>query len=252
MSASSDSREDAAWSAYWADEYRAAFRLFLRLAMEGSASAQLQVGYMHDHGEGVREDPKLAARWYRAAADQGDMHGQYNVGLCHAEGEGVARDPAAAAGWFRRAAQQGHGEAQLKLGLLYERGEGVAQSFAPGGALVSPRGRAGGRGGLDQAHPAHDSHAAAIGMSDLFGEPVADTPPAAADRPLADRLRPGALAELVGQERLLAAGGCARPHAAASPAGVLDPLGPARLRQDHARPPAGAARWMSRCWRCRR
>ena len=40
-------------------------------------------------------------------------------------------------------------------------------------------------------------------MSDLFDRPATDTPPPGAPRPLADRLRPKTLSEVIGQEQLL-------------------------------------------------
>ena len=46
MSDTNDEREALAWSAFLADEHGTAFRLFLRLALDGSAEAQRQVGLM--------------------------------------------------------------------------------------------------------------------------------------------------------------------------------------------------------------
>ncbi len=62
-----------------------------------------------------------------------------------------------------------------------------------------------------------------------------------APRPLADRLRPKRLEEIVGQDHLLAADGPIGRMLAARPALLDDPLGAAGLRQDHDRPPAGRA-----------
>ena len=62
-----------------------------------------------------------------------------------------------------------------------------------------------------------------------------------APRPLADRLRPTRLDEVVGQEHLLAADAPIGRMVAARPALLDDPLGAAGLRQDHDRPPAGRA-----------
>ena len=61
-----------------------------------------------------------------------------------------------------------------------------------------------------------------------------------APRPLADRLRPKRLDDVVGQDHLLGPEGPDRPHAGAGPARLPDPLGPARHA---ARPPSRA------CWR---
>ena len=37
----------------------------------GLCVAQVQLGYMYDHGQGVTKDDTEALKWYRKAADQG-------------------------------------------------------------------------------------------------------------------------------------------------------------------------------------
>ena len=151
MSDTNDDRVALAWSAFLADEHSVAFRLFLRLALDGSAEAQRQVGLMHDQGKGVRQDHAQAARWYRTAADQGDAHAQHSLAVCYLIGEGLERDPAHASRWFRRAAQQGHEGSQCELGLLYESARVFLRT--PGVRCIGIRsgrgpGDAGGRGAV--------------------------------------------------------------------------------------------------------
>jgi hypothetical protein len=73
-------------------------------------------------------------------------------------------------------------------------------------------------------------------MADLF-EAAGLTPQQPS--PLADRLRPQTLSEVVGQDHLLGPKGPIGRMAEAKAAVVDDPLGPARHRQDHHRAPAG-------------
>jgi putative ATPase len=65
-------------------------------------------------------------------------------------------------------------------------------------------------------------------MADLFGEPAPSTPPqeAAANAPLADRLRPKALAEVVGQEHLTGPEGAIGRMVAAGKLGSMILWGP--------------------------
>ena len=67
----------------------------------------------------------------------------------------------------------------------------------------------------------------------------AATPPAHA--PLAERMRPRDLDEVVGQDALVGAGGPLRALAEAGEPALADPLGPARLREDDARAAARRA-----------
>lgn len=84
---------------------------------------------MYDKGQGVRQDFKEAARWYRLAADQGDASAQSNLGLLYANGQGVRQDIKEALRWYRLAADQGNAPAQSNLGFLYYKGEGVPQDY---------------------------------------------------------------------------------------------------------------------------
>jgi hypothetical protein len=57
-------------AAYARGDYETAFKLWLPLAMEGSAQAQLNVGRMYERGEWVAQDKQAAMEWYSKAAEQ--------------------------------------------------------------------------------------------------------------------------------------------------------------------------------------
>ncbi len=65
----------------------------------------------------------------RRVAEQGDAAAQFDLGLMYLKGEGVPQDHAEAVKWYRRAAEQGLAEAQFNLGLMYDKGEGVPQDY---------------------------------------------------------------------------------------------------------------------------
>ena len=70
---------DAA-AAYARGNYAEALVLFRALAIEegsfAQAIGQYFIGRMFNNGEGVTQDYKEAAKWYRKAADQGDADAQ--------------------------------------------------------------------------------------------------------------------------------------------------------------------------------
>ena len=96
-----------------------------RLAGQGDAIAQYNLGLMYYNGRGILRDYAEAVRWYRKAADQGDADAQNNLGAMYHDGQGVPQDYAEAVRWFRKAADQGHTDAQSNLGLMYKYGRGV-------------------------------------------------------------------------------------------------------------------------------
>jgi TPR repeat protein len=102
------------------------------------AEAQCDLGTMYDKGEGVQQDFKQAAAWYRKAADQGNAKAQCTLGnICH-QGQGVQQDSKQAVAWYRKAADQAtlqgdaevHSIACLNLGILSELAGDYRAAFA--------------------------------------------------------------------------------------------------------------------------
>ena len=79
-----------------------------KLAEQGDARAQYNLGVKYDNGEGVIEDDKLAVEWYTKAAMQGYARAQYNLGVKYDNGEGVIKDDKVAVEWYTKAAMQGY------------------------------------------------------------------------------------------------------------------------------------------------
>ncbi len=98
-----------------------------KLAEQGDAEAQYNLGVLYDLGHGVPQDDTQAALWYRKAAEQGYAYAQNNLGVLYDLGHGVPQDDTQAALWFRKAAEQGSAEAQYNLGVDYHDGHGVPQ-----------------------------------------------------------------------------------------------------------------------------
>jgi len=60
-------------------------------------------------------------------ADNGDAVAQYELGVCYREGKQVKEDYREAVRWFLRAANQGHGEGQYNCGVAYYEGLGLEE-----------------------------------------------------------------------------------------------------------------------------
>ena len=108
----------------------AAFAELKALGNKGNASAQYNLGFMYEKGEGVPKDSVQAASWYRKSAEQGDAAGQMALGLMYANGTGVPKDAVQAVYWYRKSAEQGDAFGQTNLGAMYSRGEGVPKDLA--------------------------------------------------------------------------------------------------------------------------
>jgi len=122
-------RSELAVAFYQNGDYRVAFNLFKKDAVQGDASAQYYLGLMYGKGQGVDQDYKQAVNWYKKAADQGVVYAQYIIGVSYANGVGVTQDYKQAVKWFQKAASQGYADAQNNLGLAYGKGQGVTQDY---------------------------------------------------------------------------------------------------------------------------
>jgi len=112
-------------AAYERGDYATALQEWLRLAEQGDAAAQNNLGDMYYIGEGVPENDAEAVKWFRKAAEQGLAEAQVNLGIMYANGEGVPGNDAEVVKWYRKAAEQGHAKAQFNLGLMCATGDGV-------------------------------------------------------------------------------------------------------------------------------
>ncbi len=98
-----------------------------KLAEQGDAAAEFNLGMCYERGEGVAKDQEQAVKWYAHAAEQGHVWAQFRLGICYADGAGVAKDQEEAVKWYTRAAEQEHALAQTLLGACYANGSGVAE-----------------------------------------------------------------------------------------------------------------------------
>lgn len=127
---------DAA-AAYQAGDYAKAHEIWQNLAGESDPRAMYNLGVLYDKGQGVSEDPTLAAFWFLKSAEAGHTAGMSNLGRLLEQGRGLKRDLPQAAQWFRKAADSGLAEAQYNLAVLYERGLGLEKSDREAAAWYS-------------------------------------------------------------------------------------------------------------------
>lgn len=96
-----------AYGAYQQGLYVTAVKLAEPLANLGDPAAQTLLGEIYSRGLGVRQDEKLAARWYEAAASSGSAEGQFRFALLLIDGKVVGQDLAKARDLMKAAADAG-------------------------------------------------------------------------------------------------------------------------------------------------
>lgn len=86
-----------------------------KLAEQGDAEAQWDLGYHYRTGESVLRDDAEALRWFELAADQGHLNAQNAVGAAYWAGRGVPKDLTRAYFWSVLAARQGDDTSEARL-----------------------------------------------------------------------------------------------------------------------------------------
>ncbi len=95
-----------------------AVKWYRRAAEQGNATAQCNLGYCYDNGQGVEQNLEEAVKWYRKAAEQGNATAQCNLGFCYENGDGIEQNLEEARMWFRKSAEQGNERAQKALSQI--------------------------------------------------------------------------------------------------------------------------------------
>jgi TPR repeat protein len=109
------------------DDERAMY-WFRRAAEQGRSYAQVNLGWMYDHGMSTPANLDLAMYWYRKAAEQGCMTGQNLLGAMYWNRIDTPNYEQAVY-WFRKAAEQGFAASQTSLGWMYYAGLGLIQDY---------------------------------------------------------------------------------------------------------------------------
>ena len=89
-----------------------------RLAEQGDATAQFDVGVRYALGDGVRQDYAESARWFTMAAEQGHVAAESSLGAYYWSGTGVPKDLSKAYFWTVLAQAGGDEPSKLRLSTL--------------------------------------------------------------------------------------------------------------------------------------
>ena len=106
-----------------------------KAAEQGNFHAQLWLGEFYEGGrDGIARDYSEALKWLSLAARQGQPDAQVTLGQMYQDGEGVPQDYRLAAYWYRKAADHiadlgGAGQGANRLAQLYEDGHAGSHDY---------------------------------------------------------------------------------------------------------------------------
>ena len=93
-----------------------------KLANQGDAQAQFNLGYMYNKGKDVRQDYSQAFNWFQKSANQDYAEAQYNLGLMYANGQGVRQNKVTLKELFGKACENGNQLGCDKYRILNQQG----------------------------------------------------------------------------------------------------------------------------------
>lgn len=134
QSTAANQQQKAAPTSETSKKEQTKFEKNIEAARNGDIAAQNTIGVCYYNGDGVEQDYKEAAEWFRKTAEKGNMTGQYNLGYLYDYGKGLEQDHEQALNWYMKAANQGHKNALNNLGVMYEFGRGVEKDYAQAAA----------------------------------------------------------------------------------------------------------------------
>ena len=100
-----------------------------KLALDGSAQSQFEVGLQYEYGVGVDQSDTIARCWYEQSAAQQHPDAQYRLAIMFDNGWGVEEDKLRAFESYGAAALNGHVMAQHDLAMMYFYGSGTPRDL---------------------------------------------------------------------------------------------------------------------------
>jgi TPR repeat protein len=100
-----------------------------RLANQGDAQSQYDLGRLYAVGEGVDRDDYQSFVWIKKSAEQGYAKAQSQLGYLFQYGDGVEINSSEAIKWYRKSAEQGYAFGQWRLGLIYQDKKDYKNAF---------------------------------------------------------------------------------------------------------------------------
>jgi TPR repeat protein len=92
---------------------------------QDTADAHLTLGFLYQHGYGIRKITSRAIEFYTLAAEKGNVDAQYNLASIYHAHHGMKWNYLEAFKWYTEAAENGSIYAQSGLAFLYQHGLGV-------------------------------------------------------------------------------------------------------------------------------
>ncbi|MCF6765774.1 sel1 repeat family protein [Thiotrichales bacterium 19S3-7] len=111
------------------EDYIHTYNCSINLAKKGDTNAQYNLGYLYEHGLGVKGNYQKAIYWYRTSIKGGNNTALFNLARMYEHGLGVREDHQKAFQLYLKSAKLGYANSQLLLGSMYFLGKGINKNY---------------------------------------------------------------------------------------------------------------------------
>ncbi|KAI8881116.1 HCP-like protein [Backusella circina FSU 941] len=105
-------------------------KLFNDCRKQNTTDAHVTLGFLYQHGYGIRKITSRAIEFYTLAAEEGSTDAQYNLGSIYHAHHNMKWNYREAFKWYSKAAESGNSYAQSGLAFLYQHGLGAAIDYS--------------------------------------------------------------------------------------------------------------------------
>lgn len=103
---------------------------YLLAAEKGNIDAQYNLGYIYHHNTNIKWNYRESVKFYTEAAEKGQLYAQAGLAYLYLKGLRVDMDYSKARFWYTEAAENRNVEAQISLARMFRQGQGVTQDNA--------------------------------------------------------------------------------------------------------------------------
>ena len=114
---------NSALSAYKNNDFKSAFKLYMKDAKAGNTTAQNALSYLYLNGIGTQKNLKEGIFWLEKSAHSMNAQAQYDLAMMYLSGHNVKQDSKLAFTWLDSASDLGHLDSKYNEALMYYEGD---------------------------------------------------------------------------------------------------------------------------------
>jgi len=128
--------KESALEAFQHKDYKKAYSLYKKMALDGNATAMSALSYLYFNGLGTNQDKINGLKYLKQSADLNNSNALLDLGIMYLIGKDTHKDVKKAFEYLTKSSQLKNSEAQFNLALMYYNGDGVDANVSKSAELL--------------------------------------------------------------------------------------------------------------------